>query len=35
MSGWAGQEIRLLDRFIDSVPEPPTSPQRRQHSGKF
>jgi predicted HicB family RNase H-like nuclease len=28
-------ESRLLDRYIDSLPELPTGPQRREYSGKF
>ena len=29
------KESRQIDRFIDSLPEPPTGPQRREYSGKF
>jgi hypothetical protein len=29
------KESRQIDRLIDSLPEPPTGPQRREYSGKF
>ena len=29
------KESRQIDRFIDSLPEPPIGPQRREYSGKF
>jgi predicted HicB family RNase H-like nuclease len=29
------KESRQIDRFIDSLPEPPVGPQRREYSGKF
>ena len=29
------EESRQIDRFIDSLPEPPVGPQRREYSGKF
>ena len=29
------QQSRQIDRFIDSLPEPPAGPQRREYSGKF
>jgi HicB-like protein involved in pilus formation len=29
------KESRQIDRFIDSLPEPPAGPQRREYSGKF
>jgi predicted HicB family RNase H-like nuclease len=29
------KESREIDRFIDSLPEPPAGPQRREYSGKF
>ena len=29
------KESRQLDRLIDSLPEPPVGPQRREYSGKF
>jgi predicted HicB family RNase H-like nuclease len=29
------KESRQVDRFIDSLPEPPLGPQRREYSGKF
>ena len=29
------KESREVDRLIDSLPEPVTSPQRREYSGKF
>ncbi len=29
------EESRHMDQFIDSLPEPPTGPQRREYSGKF
>jgi hypothetical protein len=29
------QESRHLDELIDSLPEPPVGPQRREYSGKF
>ena len=29
------KESRQIDQFIDSLPEPPTGPQRREYSGKF
>ena len=29
------EESRLLDQLIDSLPEPPVGPQRREYSGKF
>lgn len=28
-------ESRQIDRLIDSLPEPPVGPQRREYSGKF
>jgi hypothetical protein len=30
-----GEESREIDRLVDSLPEPPVSPQRREYSGKF
>jgi predicted HicB family RNase H-like nuclease len=29
------EESRQLDELIDSLPEPPVGPQRREYSGKF
>ena len=29
------QASRQIDRLIDSLPEPPVGPQRREYSGKF
>jgi hypothetical protein len=29
------KESRQIDRLIDSLPEPPAGPQRREYSGKF
>lgn len=29
------EESRHIDRLIDSLPEPPVGPQRREYSGKF
>src|ERR1700676_5642231 len=29
------KESRQIDRLIDSLPEPPIGPQRREYSGKF
>lgn len=29
------KESRQVDRLIDSLPEPPVGPQRREYSGKF
>lgn len=29
------EEGRQLDQLIDSLPEPPVGPQRREYSGKF
>ncbi len=29
------EESRQLDQLIDSLPEPPVGPQRREYSGKF
>ena len=29
------KESRQIDQFIDSLPEPPAGPQRREYSGKF
>ena len=29
------EESREIDRLIDSLPEPPVGPQRREYSGKF
>lgn len=29
------RESEEIDRFIDGLPEPPVSPQRREYSGKF
>src|SRR5207244_4826845 len=29
------KESGQIDQFIDSLPEPPTSPQTREYSGKF
>jgi hypothetical protein len=29
------EEARHIDRLIDSLPEPPVGPQRREYSGKF
>jgi hypothetical protein len=29
------EESRQIDRLIDSLPEPPVGPQRREYSGKF
>lgn len=29
------KESRAVDRLIDSLPEPPTGPQKREYSGKF
>jgi predicted HicB family RNase H-like nuclease len=29
------EEARQIDRYIDSLPEPPVGPQRREYSGKF
>src|SRR5438093_8897611 len=29
------KESREIDRCIDSLPEPPAGPQRREYSGKF
>jgi predicted HicB family RNase H-like nuclease len=29
------QESRQIDELIDSLPEPPVGPQRREYSGKF
>ncbi len=29
------KESREIDRIIDSLPEPPVNPQRREYSGKF
>jgi predicted HicB family RNase H-like nuclease len=29
------KESRQIDRFIDSLPESPVGPQRREYSGKF
>ncbi len=29
------KESRQIDWFIDSLPEPPVGPQRREYSGKF
>ena len=29
------KESRQIDRLIDSLPEPPVGPQRREYSGKF
>lgn len=26
---------RLIDQFIDTLPDPPVGPQRREYSGKF
>jgi predicted HicB family RNase H-like nuclease len=29
------KESRQVDRLIDSLPEPPVGPQKREYSGKF
>src|SRR5216684_7389277 len=29
------EEAQHIDRLIDSLPEPPVGPQRREYSGKF
>ncbi len=29
------KESRQIDQLIDSLPEPPVAPQRREYSGKF
>jgi hypothetical protein len=29
------EESRQIDQLIDSLPEPPVGPQRREYSGKF
>lgn len=29
------EESRQIDQYIDSLPEPPVGPQRREYSGKF
>ena len=29
------KESRQVDRLIDSLPQPPASPQKREYSGKF
>jgi predicted HicB family RNase H-like nuclease len=29
------KESRQVDRLIDSLPEPPAGPQRREYSGRF
>ena len=29
------EESRQIDRLVDSLPEPPVGPQRREYSGKF
>jgi hypothetical protein len=29
------KESKLVDQLIDSLPEPPLGPQRREYSGKF
>jgi len=29
------KESRQVDRLIDSLPEPPSGPQKREYSGKF
>ena len=29
------KESREIDRLLDSLPEPPVSPQRHEHSGNF
>jgi predicted HicB family RNase H-like nuclease len=29
------EESRAIDQLIDSLPEPPVQPQRREYSGKF
>ncbi|HZU34826.1 MAG TPA: toxin-antitoxin system HicB family antitoxin [Gemmataceae bacterium] len=29
------KESREIDRLLDSLPEPPVGPQRREYSGKF
>ena len=29
------KESRQVDRLIDSLPEPPAGPQKREYSGKF
>src|SRR5947209_10767925 len=29
------EEARQIDHLIDSLPEPPVNPQRREYSGKF
>ena len=29
------KESRQIDRLIDTLPEPPVGPQRREYSGKF
>jgi hypothetical protein len=29
------EECREIDRLVDSLPDPPVGPQRREYSGKF
>ena len=31
----SGEERRQIDELIDSLPDPPVGPQRREYSGKF